>query len=35
VSAANTVSLYFTTLTAAACTPAAGTYLLDVPRFEP
>lgn len=35
VTAANTVSLYFTTLTAAACTPAAGTYLFTVARFIP
>ena len=35
VTAANTVSLYFTTLTAAACTPAAGTYLFTVARFVP
>lgn len=34
VTAANTVSLYFTTLTAAACTPAAGTYMFFVPRFN-
>lgn len=35
VTAANTVSLYFTTLTAAACTPASGTYLIAVQRFQP
>ena len=35
VTAANTVSLYFTTLTAAACTPASGTYLFQVSRFDP
>ena len=35
VTAADTVSLYFTTLTAAACTPAAGTYLFSLPRFQP
>jgi hypothetical protein len=34
VTAANTVTLYFSTLTAAACTPAAGTYLIGVPRFS-
>lgn len=34
VTAANTVSLYFTTLTAAACTPAAGTYMFYLPRFN-
>jgi hypothetical protein len=34
VTAANTVSLYFTTLTAAACTPAAGTYMFVLPRFN-
>ena len=34
VSASNTVSLYFTTLTAAACTPAAGTYMFISPRFN-
>ena len=34
VTAANTVSLYFTTLTAAACTPAAGTYFLLAPRLN-
>ena len=33
--AANTVTLYYATLTAAACTPASGTYLFSVPRFEP
>jgi hypothetical protein len=32
--AANTVTLYYATMTAAACTPAAGTYLLSVPRFQ-
>ena len=31
--AANQVTLYFTTLTAAACTPAAGTYMFEVPRL--
>lgn len=35
VTAADTVTLYFTTLTAAACTPAAGTYTFTVPRFQP
>ena len=35
VTAANTVTLYFTTLTAAACTPAAGTYNFSAPRFTP
>jgi hypothetical protein len=34
VTAANTVSLYFTTLTAVACTPAAGTYMFVLPRFN-
>lgn len=34
VTAANTVSLYFSTLTAAACTPAAGTYMFFIPRFN-
>ncbi len=34
VTAANTVSLYFTTLTAAACTPASGTYFLMAPRLN-
>lgn len=34
VTAANTVSLYFTTLTAAACTPASGSYLLMAPRLN-
>lgn len=34
VTAANTVSLYFSTLTAAACTPAAGTYMFYLPRFN-
>lgn len=34
VTAANTVSLYWTVLTAAACTPASGTYLFTVPRFN-
>lgn len=34
ITAANTVSLYFTVLTAAACTPAAGTYMLYSPRFN-
>lgn len=34
VTAADTVSLYFTTLTAAACTPAAGTYFLLAPRLN-
>lgn len=34
VTAANTVSLYFTTLTASACTPAAGSYLLMAPRLN-
>lgn len=34
VTAANTVSLYFTTLTAAACTPASGTYMFYLPRFN-
>ncbi len=34
VTAANTVSLYFSTLTAAACTPAAGTYFLMAPRLN-
>jgi hypothetical protein len=34
VTAANTVSLYFTTLTAAACTPAAGTYYFNLPRLN-
>ncbi len=34
VTAANTVSLYWTTLTAAACTPAAGTYFLLAPRLN-
>jgi hypothetical protein len=34
VTAANTVSLYFTTFTAAACTPAAGTYMFVLPRFN-
>jgi hypothetical protein len=33
VTAANTVSLYWTTLTAVACTPAAGTYNITVPRL--
>ena len=34
VTAANTVSLYWSTLTAAACTPASGTYNFTVPRFN-
>jgi hypothetical protein len=34
VTAANTVSLYFTTLTAAACTPTSGTYFLMAPRLN-
>ncbi len=34
VTAANTVSLYFTTLTAAACTPASGTYFLLASRLN-
>jgi hypothetical protein len=34
VTAANTVSLYFTTLTAAACTPASGTYFLLSSRLN-
>ncbi len=34
VTAANTVSLYFATLTAAACTPASGTYFLLAPRLN-
>lgn len=34
VTAANTVSLYFSTLTAAACTPAAGTYMFFSPRLN-
>jgi hypothetical protein len=34
VTAANTVSLYFTTLTAAACTPASGSYFLLAPRLN-
>lgn len=34
VAAANTVSLYFTTLTAAACTPASGSYFLMAPRLN-
>lgn len=34
VTATNTVSLYFSTLTAAACTPASGTYLISVARFS-
>lgn len=34
VTAADTVSLYFTTLTAAACTPASGTYFLMAPRLN-
>ncbi len=34
VTAANTVSLYFSTLTAAGCTPAAGTYMFYLPRFN-
>ena len=34
VSAANTVTLYFTVLTAAACTPASGTYMLFAPRLN-
>jgi hypothetical protein len=34
ITATNTVSLYFTVLTAAACTPAAGTYeFLDLSRY--
>jgi hypothetical protein len=32
VSAANTLQLHFTVLTAAACTPAAGTYLIVATR---
>lgn len=34
VTAANTVTLYFTTLTAAACTPAAGTYMFYDPLLN-
>jgi len=34
VTAANTVTLYFTTLTAAACTPASGAYLISPTRFS-
>ncbi len=34
VTAADTVTLYFTTLTAAACTPASGTYLISTTRFS-
>lgn len=34
VTAANTVSLYFSVLTASACTPASGTYFLYIPRFN-
>lgn len=34
VTAANTVTLYWSVLTAAACTPAAGTYYFNVPRLN-
>jgi hypothetical protein len=34
VTAANTVTLYWTVLTAAACTPAAGSYNFMVPRLH-
>ncbi len=34
VTAANTVSLYYTVLTASACTPAPGTYMFLAPRVN-